>query len=154
MRTLLNRSSRRVLGSRLYSAPSKTTEVSLANIESRWASMSPSERSAITKHVEEAQLGDWKALTADQRKAAYYVAFGAHGPRAPVTKPGHGLKVVAGVAGVLGVSVGLMQLTRAGGKTPKTMSPEWREKSTEYMRSQNSNPISGISSENYSGKGM
>lgn len=33
------------------------------------------------------------------------------------------------------------------------MTPEWQEKTNEYLKSQNSNPITGISSEGYKGKG-
>ena len=35
---------------------------------------------------------------------AYYVSFGPHGPREPVSKEGDGLKIVLGVVGLLGVS--------------------------------------------------
>lgn len=35
---------------------------------------------------------------------AYYVSFGPHGPREPVSKEGDGLKTVLGVVGLLGVS--------------------------------------------------
>lgn len=104
-----------------------------------------------------------------------FVAFGAHGARTPVTQEGHGLRVIAGVGLVLAVSSGLMYATRAGGKRrspvfycynnmtetcfvlgaehPHTLSEEWRQKTTEYLKSQNSNPITGISSEGYKGKG-
>lgn len=40
-----------------------------------------------------------------------------------------------------------------GAEHPHTMSEEWRQKTTEYLKSQNSNPITGISSEGYKGKG-
>ena len=35
---------------------------------------------------------------------AYYVSFGPHGPREPVSKEGDGLKIILGVVGLLGVS--------------------------------------------------
>ncbi|RSH90549.1 Cytochrome c oxidase subunit 5A [Saitozyma podzolica] len=35
-----------------------------------------------------------------------------------------------------------------------TMTREYQEATTEHMRSQNNNPISGVSSEGYKGKGM
>jgi cytochrome c oxidase subunit 4 len=34
------------------------------------------------------------------------------------------------------------------------MTKEWKEAENEYVRKQNANPISGISSEGYKGKGM
>lgn len=45
-----------------------------------------------------------------------YIAFGAHGPREPLTKPGHAMKVWGGVAGVLAASGALFYAIRLGGK--------------------------------------
>ena len=36
---------------------------------------------------------------------------------------------------------------------PITTTNEWKEATNEYLKEQNSNPISGISSEGYKGKG-
>jgi cytochrome c oxidase subunit 4 len=36
---------------------------------------------------------------------------------------------------------------------PKTISKEWEEATNEYMKEQKMNPISGIASEGYQGKG-
>lgn len=58
----------RAAGRRLYTTR-PSSSVSLANLETRWATMSPAERSAVTKHLEEIQMGDWKALSAEQKKA-------------------------------------------------------------------------------------
>ncbi|ORX60290.1 cytochrome c oxidase subunit IV [Hesseltinella vesiculosa] len=140
--------------SRIISRRNAST-VAVQNLESRWKTLSSAEQNTIAKQLEEAQKADWKTLTADEKKASFYIAFGPHGPREPVTGPGHTQKVVAGVAGVLVASAALFALIRSGGKEkPVTMSKEWQEASNEYMKSQNSNPISGISSEGYKGKGM
>lgn len=40
-----------------------------------------------------------------------------------------------------------------GQEKPHTVSKEWEEATNEYLKSQNSNPISGISSEGYKGTG-
>ena len=40
----------------------------------------------------------------DEKKAAYYVAFGPHGPRTPVSPPGQGLKVLLSTLGLVGVA--------------------------------------------------
>ncbi|KAJ2849453.1 cytochrome c oxidase [Coemansia brasiliensis] len=37
---------------------------------------------------------------------------------------------------------------------PRTMTKEWQEASNEYARERNINPISGVSSEGYKGKGF
>ncbi|KAI7855543.1 cytochrome c oxidase subunit IV [Circinella umbellata] len=138
---------------RFYSQQKET--ISLQNIETRWKTMAPAERSALTKQLEEAQLGDWKALSVEEKRAAYYVAFGSHGAREPVTKPGHVPKLIASVLGIVAISSAMMYVARAKGQeSPHTMEPEWREKTNEYLREQKSNPISGISSEGYKGKGF
>ena len=60
----------RTAARRLYTTTTRSSSsVSLANLETRWATMSPGERSAVTKHLEEIQMGDWKALSEEQKKA-------------------------------------------------------------------------------------
>ncbi|KAI9257889.1 cytochrome c oxidase subunit IV [Sporodiniella umbellata] len=131
-----------------------TSTVSVRNLEARWKTLSIAEQNTIAKQLEEAQKGDWKALSIDDKKAAYFIAFGAHGPREPITKPGHGAKVFAGVSGVLAVSGALFYAMRVGGQeTPKTINREWEQATNEYLKSQNSNPVTGISSEGYKGTG-
>ncbi|ORE07121.1 cytochrome c oxidase subunit IV [Rhizopus microsporus var. microsporus] len=131
-----------------------STNVSVQNIETRWKTLSTAEQNTIAKQLEEAQKGDWKVLSLEEKKAAYYIAFGPHGPREPLTKPGHGMKVVGGVSGVIAASAALFYAIRVNGQeTPKTISKEWEEATNEYLKSQNSNPITGISSEGYKGKG-
>lgn len=36
--------------------------------------------------------------------AAYYVAFGPHGPRTPISQPGDNFKIFLGTIGLVGVS--------------------------------------------------
>ncbi|KAG0740807.1 hypothetical protein G6F57_002644 [Rhizopus arrhizus] len=128
--------------------------VSVQNIETRWKTLSAAEQNTIAKQLEEAQKGDWKVLSLDEKKAAYYIAFGPHGPREPLTKPGHAMKVLGGVAGVLAASGALFYAIRVNGQeTPRTINKEWEQATNEYLKSQNSNPISGISSEGYKGTG-
>ncbi|KAG2201177.1 hypothetical protein INT46_001144 [Mucor plumbeus] len=144
----------RVGAARVIGRRNASSNVAVQNIETRWKTLSTAEQNTIAKQLEEAQKGDWKSLSLDEKKAAYYIAFGAHGPREPLTKPGHGMKVFGGVAGVLAASGALFYAIRIGGQeTPHTVSKEWEEKTNEYLKSQNSNPISGISSEGYKGDG-
>ncbi|CEJ04145.1 Putative Cytochrome c oxidase subunit IV [Rhizopus microsporus] len=64
------------------------------------------------------------------------------------------MKVFGGVSGVIAASAALFYVIRLNGQeTPKTISKEWEEATNEYLKSQNSNPITGISSEGYKGKG-
>ena len=99
------------------------------------------------------------------RAAAYYVAFGPHGPRTPVSPPGQGLKVflytmgLVGVAGLISLGVrsrGMCFLARArtlflaltfflsvAPPPPKTLTREWQEASNERGREQHLDPITG-----------
>ncbi|KAI9488246.1 cytochrome c oxidase subunit IV [Zychaea mexicana] len=132
----------------------KASTIALKDLETRWSTMSASEQNTVAKQLEEAQKGDWKVLSSEDKKAAYYIAFGPHGPREPITHPGHGGKVFAGVGALLATSGVLFWTIRANGEeTPHTLSKEWEQATNEYLRSQNSNPITGISSEGYKGKG-
>lgn len=47
-----------------------STNVAVQNIETRWKTLSTAEQNTIAKQLEEAQKGDWKALTLDEKKAA------------------------------------------------------------------------------------
>ncbi|KAJ2963601.1 hypothetical protein NQZ79_g1387 [Umbelopsis isabellina] len=146
-RTALNTT--RVVGRR-----NASTNVAVQNIESRWKSLSQTEQNTIAKQLEEAQKGDWKQLSLEEKKAAYYIAFGAHGPREPLTQPGHGMKVLIGTIGVVAASTALFYVIRQNAiEKPKTISKEWEEATNEYMKEQKMNPISGIASEGYKGKG-
>lgn len=66
-------------------------------------------------------------------RIAYWIAFGAHGPRA-VTPPGEGWKVAGyTIAGVL-VSFALFAGARSFAKgPPATMTKEYQEASNEYL---------------------
>ncbi|GAK67140.1 cytochrome c oxidase subunit V [Moesziomyces antarcticus] len=84
----------------------------------------------------------------------YFVSFGPHGPRKPITASGQGAKTFAGVVAALGVTTGVFYLMRANGGAPvKTMTKEWQEASNEIALEQKQNPITGIASDNYKGKG-
>ncbi|WVF66263.1 hypothetical protein IAT40_001003 [Kwoniella sp. CBS 6097] len=127
----------------------------LGNIEASWKTLPAEEQYEIYQQLEQLQKKDWKELTLDEKKAAYFVAFGPHGPRAPVNPPGHGLKVALGTLAAVGAAYGVFLFARSQAQPPpRTMTPEYQDQMTEYMKSQNMNPISGVSSEGYSGKGM
>ncbi|KAG0277651.1 Cytochrome c oxidase subunit 5A [Linnemannia exigua] len=114
---------------------SATPAVQLQNIESRWASLSAQEQTAVAKHLEQIQAGEWTKMTTEQKKAAYWV--------------------IAGTAGVVGAAGGLFLWIRAkGGEKPSTMTKEWQEASNEYARANKINPISGVASEGYKGTGF
>ncbi|KAE8447298.1 Cytochrome c oxidase polypeptide 5, mitochondrial [Mollisiaceae sp. DMI_Dod_QoI] len=126
----------------------------LANIEKRWEGMPPQEQADLWMALRDRMKVNWAELTLQEKKAAYYIAFGAHGPRA-APPPGEGWKVAGYTALGVGVSLALFATIRVFAKgSPSTMNKEYQEATNEYLKNQNSEPISGISSDGYSGKGM
>ncbi|KXN81271.1 Cytochrome c oxidase polypeptide 5, mitochondrial [Leucoagaricus sp. SymC.cos] len=137
------------------SSSSTATPVSLSNVEASWTKFSPEEKASVHQQLEEIQKKDWKELSTDEKKAAYYVAFGPHGPRAPSSQPGDAFKILLYTSALVGVAGSLFFALRGfATPPPKTISKEWEEASNERAREMKLNPITGISSEDYSGKGF
>jgi cytochrome c oxidase subunit 4 len=125
----------------------------LADIEKRWEGMPPQEQAELWMSLRDRMKVNWSEMTLQEKKAAYYIAFGNHGPRA-VPPPGEGWRV----AGYVGIGVGVsfaifVALRMFAGGSPRTMTKEYQEATNEFLRAQNSDPISGLSSEGYKGKG-
>jgi len=147
---LLQTSQVKVEGRRNAHAVSNPT---LVNIEKRWEEMPPQEQADLWMSLRDRMKTNWAELTLQEKKAAYYIAFGNHGPRA-VPPPGEGWRVLGGVGIGLGVSFVVFALTRYFAKgSPGTMTKEYQLATNEYLKAQNSEPITGISSEGYKGPG-
>ncbi|TIC00155.1 Glc-6-P isomerase [Wallemia mellicola] len=128
----------------------QSTVPSLSNLGASWKTLSTEERQSVYTEVVEKQKQDWKQLSIDEKRAAYFISFGPHGPRTPVVEQGGNTKVFVGVLGALAATAAIYFGVRSfAAEPPQTMSKEWQEASTEYMKEQKSNPISGVSSENY-----
>ncbi|KAJ3997220.1 cytochrome c oxidase subunit IV family [Lentinula boryana] len=154
------------------SSSSKASIIPLSNVEAQWEKMSSEEKSTAHEQLEEIMKKDWKQLSLDEKKAgelynvvlgwyflipgpAYYVAFGPHGPRAPVSKPGDGFKIFAGTAALIGVTGIIYYAIRVFSPAPpRTINKEWQEASNQRALEQKMNPITGIASEGYAGKGF
>ncbi|KAI0086427.1 cytochrome c oxidase subunit IV-domain-containing protein [Irpex rosettiformis] len=129
--------------------------IPLSNVEAQWERLSADEQLTVHQQLEEIQKKDWKTLSIDEKKAAYYVAFGPHGPRAPINPPGTTLKIAIWVTGFVGLGTALYVAARnLAQPPPKTISKEWEEASNERALEQKMDPISGIASKGYSGKGF
>lgn len=87
---------------------------------------------------------DWKELTMQEKKAAYYIAFGPHGPRRPPPAD-EGRKVLFLTLALTGAGVAIFAFTRifANPVRPRTMTKEWQEASEEYLKAQGSEVITG-----------
>ncbi|EDR06441.1 uncharacterized protein LACBIDRAFT_163585, partial [Laccaria bicolor S238N-H82] len=127
----------------------------LSNVEAQWAKLSSEEKVAVHEQLEVLQKKDWKELSLDEKKAAYYVAFGPHGPRTPTSQPGDNLKIFLSTFALVGVAGVLFYAIRQyAAPPPKTLTKEWQEASNERALEMKLNPITGISSEGYTGKGF
>ncbi|KAI0647499.1 cytochrome c oxidase subunit IV-domain-containing protein [Trametes meyenii] len=136
-------------------ASSAQPVVPLSNVEAMWERLSADEQAVIHQQLEEIQKRDWKTLSIDEKKAAYYVAFGPHGPRAPVNPPGAKAKIALSVTGLI-VSAGVIfyAIRASAPAPPRTITKEWEEASNERALELKLNPISGVASEGYSGPGF
>jgi cytochrome c oxidase subunit 4 len=116
----------------------------LANIEKRWEEMPPQEQADLWMSLRDRMKVDWKEMTMQEKKAAYFVAFGPHGPRRP-PPPDEGRKVLFISLAVIAGSFAVFTFTRmfASPIRPRTMTKEWQEASEEYLKSQGTEPITG-----------
>jgi len=126
----------------------------LADIEKRWENLPLQEQADLWMALRDRMKSPWAELTLQEKKAAYWIAFGAHGPRAD-GPPGEGWTVFGyTVIGCL-VSFALFAGIRMmGNPGPATMTKEYQEASNEFLKNQKSDPLSGVSSEGYKGPGM
>lgn len=126
----------------------------LANIEKRWEGMPLQEQADLWMALRDRMKGDWNDLTIQEKKAAYWIAFGPHGPRA-VEPPGSRAEVAWLVAKGFAVSLVLFAIIRYFAKPePHTMTREYQEATNEMLKRQKADPITGISSEGYTGRGQ
>ncbi|EFW98573.1 cytochrome c oxidase subunit 5 [Grosmannia clavigera kw1407] len=126
----------------------------LINIEKRWEGLPLQEQAELWMSLRDRMKENWKELTVQEKKAAYWIAFGPHGPRA-LPPPGEGKKVALYTAIGVGASLLLFSGMRLfAGPAPPTMNREWQEAANEKLKEQKSDPFTGIASEGYAGKGQ
>jgi len=126
----------------------------LAGIEKRWEAMPPQEQAELWMQLRDRMKVDWHEMTLQEKKAAWWIAFGPHGPRAEAP-PGEWTKIWLYTLAGCGISVVLFTIIHSFSRPqPRTMTKEWQEATEEYLKSERVNPMYGISSENYSGRGF
>jgi len=137
------------------SSGARVANIPLSNIEAHWQRLSGEEKLSVHEKLEALQLKDWKELSLEEKRAAYYVAFGPHGPRAPTSQPGDSVKILLSTLALIAAGSALFFTIKAFSPAPpRTMTKEWQEASNERAKEMKINPISGISSEDYKGKGF
>ncbi|KAK3111886.1 Cytochrome c oxidase subunit 5B, mitochondrial [Teratosphaeriaceae sp. CCFEE 6253] len=115
----------------------------LANIEKRWEAMPPQEQADLWMALRDRMKEDWTALTVQEKKAAYWIAFGPHGPRA-LPPPGENWKIFRLTMYAIGVSGVLFSLVKYFSRgPPRTMTKEYQEATNEYMKENRIEPITG-----------
>lgn len=128
----------------------------------------------LTKeHSSDSSYIIYKNVSADITSIpAYWIAFGPHGPRA-LPPPGEGRQIFLYTAIGVGISGVIFLLIRSQARTPPaTMNQQYQEMTNEYLRvnlplgtfhitqtdrtlqNQKTEPITGVSSEGYTGKGQ
>ncbi|GAM82593.1 hypothetical protein ANO11243_005750 [Dothideomycetidae sp. 11243] len=123
----------------------------LADIEKRWEAMPPQEQADLWMALRDRMKVDWHELTIQEKKAAYWIAFGPHGPRAQ-TPPGENTKVFVYTLLGCGAAAAIFLTTRFFARPPpKTMNKEYQEQSEAYLKEANVEPITGISAEGWKG---
>ncbi|KAI1178187.1 cytochrome c oxidase subunit IV family [Nemania sp. FL0916] len=126
----------------------------LANIEKRWEGMPPTEQAELWMALRDRMKENWAELTLQEKKAAYWIAFGAHGPRAQ-PPPDENRKIALHTAiGILVSFVIFVTIRSFARGPPSTINKEWEEATNEILKNQRAEPITGISSEGYTGKGQ
>jgi len=117
--------------------------------------MPPQEQADLWMALRDRMKVDWNEMTLQEKKAAYWVAFGPHGPRAE-TPPGENSKVFWYT--LIGCAVGglifFVTHETLSGSSPRTLNKEWQEATNEYFKENKIEPITGVSSEGYKGKGQ
>jgi cytochrome c oxidase subunit 4 len=115
--------------------------------------MPPQEQAELWMALRDRMKNDWHDLTLQERKAAYFISFGPHGPRA-TPPPGQIWRMLKHTAiAVVGSCIVLALIRTQAGPAPSSMNKEWQEATNEYLKKQRVEPITGISSEGYKGKG-
>ncbi|KAK5172774.1 Cytochrome c oxidase subunit 5B, mitochondrial [Saxophila tyrrhenica] len=126
----------------------------LANIEKRWEAMPPQEQADLWMALRDRMKVDWNELTLQEKRAAYWIAFGPHGPRAEAP-PGESSKIFwYTMIGVAAGAVIFFTTHHFANPRPDTLTKEWQEKTNEYFQENRIEPITGAGTENYRGKGM
>lgn len=108
---------------------------------------------ALLSKNEELQRGDWRKMSADEKKAAYFLAWG------PKEEPHTAFNqaVLGRTLLLLGVSAGiyyaLLKYFRSQKELP-TLSQEWKDATRERLIKERANPYTGESAHLFTSSGI
>ncbi|GME79784.1 unnamed protein product [Ambrosiozyma monospora] len=144
--SLLRQSIRRLPLNQIRLASTSTlTPASVSHIENRWEKLPESDRKDLIESLAERQKLPWTQLTAEEKKAAWYISFGEWGPRKPIHSAEDIRYIIWGTVIGVGITAAGFLYFRSKRYVPPTMNKEWQEQSDEYLKSKNANPFSGYS---------
>jgi len=116
--------------------------------------MPPQEQADLWMALRDRMKSDWNEMTPQEKKTAYWIAFGPHGPRR-ADPPGENWEVFKLCVRYTIISAIIFIVIRQFARPPpKTLSKEWEEATNEYFKKEKIEPITGVSSENYKGPGQ
>ncbi|KZV87386.1 COX4-domain-containing protein [Exidia glandulosa HHB12029] len=116
--------------------------IPLSNVEAQWERMKKDEKIEVHNAVHEIMKKDWRTLSLDEKKAAYYIAFGPHGPRKPLNPPGTNWQIFFGTVGLIGLSISIFLVIRSFAPPPvRTMTKEWQEETNRIAIENKQDPI-------------
>ncbi|KAI8825955.1 cytochrome c oxidase subunit IV-domain-containing protein [Fimicolochytrium jonesii] len=128
---------------RQQSTAAAITPAALSQIETRWAKLPECEQGAIADFLAEKQKGDWKKLTLEEKRAAYFIAYGPYGARSP-HDPAMKWKVLLWSSTFVGVSLGMwFYWTKEVVPELRTHSPEWKAEEERRAIENKQNPYTG-----------
>ncbi|KAJ2784116.1 cytochrome c oxidase [Coemansia javaensis] len=141
----------RVTGRRFQSSTASTL---LAQAEESFGKLPETAQRKELARLGEIMKADWHKVSIEDKRAVFYATYGPHSRRRPRMQPGDNWKVLGGVVATVAVAFAISTAMRSSIPKPRTMTKEWQEASNKYAKEHNMNPISGISSEGYKGKGF
>ncbi|KAJ3332474.1 Cytochrome c oxidase subunit 5A [Blyttiomyces sp. JEL0837] len=115
---------------------------SIAALETRWGKLPEAEQGAIADRLSALQKGDWKQMSLDEKRAAYFIAYGPYGARNP---PDPALKwsVLGYSTFFVAVSYGLYLWWETQKPIVPTMNPEWKAAEDKIAIEEKQNPFKG-----------
>ncbi|KAI8844262.1 cytochrome c oxidase subunit IV family [Chytridium lagenaria] len=123
-------------------ASTSVTPAAFAQLETRWAKLPEAEQGAIADKLAAAQKGDWKTLSLEEKRAAYFIAYGPYGARNP-TDPALKYSVAAWTTGFVLLAAGLWRWWDSRKPTLITQTPEWKEAQKQIQIEGKENPFKG-----------
>ncbi|KAJ3100062.1 Cytochrome c oxidase subunit 5A [Physocladia obscura] len=120
----------------------RATEVSIRGLETRWGKLPEAEQGAIADSIATAEKADWKAMSLEEKRAAYFIAYGAHGARNQ-KDPNLSKAVWSWVALFIGISGGIFAYWETQKPQIRTMTPEWKAAEDARAIELKQNPFQG-----------